>query len=114
MNISNSLIDYMKNYEENVSSIDFKNRCIPKEYRDEFEEKIVDKYPNTFIKDTELIKNKLKYKTITFGKDVVKITVVSELFEENVELIKNDQQLNYLQITNSYTVVKIMGQPFES
>jgi len=113
VNVLNDLSSYLKNYEKNVSAIDFKNRYIPDELKDEFDEIIVDKYPNVFVKDNELIKTKLRVKTLTFVKNSIKVSAPLETFNDSIELIKNAEQLENLQITKLYTILKIKGMPFE-
>jgi nucleoid-associated protein YejK len=113
LDIHNSLISYMKSYESSVYSVDFKNKFIPEELRDDFENKIVEKYPNPFIKDNQLIKTKLRYKTLTFGKENIKLTAPYDIFNEQVKIISTEQEIGLLEINPNYTIITINGKPFE-
>jgi nucleoid-associated protein YejK len=108
---SNALRTYLKNEEENVSTLDFRDRHIPRELRDVFNDQIVRKYPNVFPKDTELVKSSLKIRTLRFGSDKVKLTAPLDTFKDHVQVVLTSQELDNLTITDLYTILKIKGKP---
>ncbi len=108
---SNALRTYLKNEEENVSTLDFRDRHIPRELRDVFNDQIVKKYPNAFPKDTELVKSNLRIRTLRFGTDKVKLTAPMDSFQEHVQVVLTENQLESLEITDLYTILKIKGKP---
>ena len=108
---TNALRTYLKNEEQNVSTLDFMDRHIPRDLRDEFNNQIIKKYPNAFPKDTELIKSSLKIRTLRFGSDKVKLTAPLDTFKEHVQVVLTDNELDDLEITDLYTILKIKGKP---
>ncbi len=70
--------------------------------------------PTSFIKDTVLIKGKLKNRKIEFG-NLIHLTGPEEVFDKNVRIVLDDKELKKL-VTNSseYSIIQIIGKPYKN
>lgn len=69
--------------------------------------------PPSIEKDASLIKSKLERKKLTFPNKVV-ITGPEKTFEYNVEIIKHKDQIENIELeSGEYTILKIIGKPYQ-
>ena len=87
----------------------FKNEDI----QDEFLNKVGTQLPDTFLKDSTLIKGNLKRKKVNFP-DNINVVGPDNVFMEKVTFIRNQDDLAELKLSNEFTIVKIQGKPYQS
>lgn len=80
--------------------------------RDQYITGVVHQLPATIVKDQVLIKNKLTKRKVGFPNNI-KITGPNDGFDDSVQFI-NEDDLGELDLnSDNYTLVKIIGKPFE-
>lgn len=81
--------------------------------QDEFLNKVGSQLPDTFLKDSTLFKRNLKKKKINFP-DNINVIGPDDVFMEKVTFIRDQEDLDSLELSNDFTIVKIQGKPYQS
>jgi 37-kD nucleoid-associated bacterial protein len=109
--VLNRIDEYMSN--ENVHTIDFeeiKNTIIPPEKRDDFNEQVHNVFTHSIAKDTALFNNKLNQARMQFQDNLV-LRGTKEAFENRVDVIESQADLQSLRLDDGYTIIRIKGNP---
>jgi len=110
-----ALKDEMLNkLERSFTPYDFVEKYLPDSgVQEVYRNKVATFLPEQIIKDTTLLSSKLNTKNIFFPGSV-KISGPKSAIENNVELITTREQFDEVMASqDSYTLVKILGKPFE-
>lgn len=110
------LLTNLKSFIENNDTIlrpkSFGEQFLKGNLKDKFISEISNEFKTSFVKNSLLIKNKLKQRKLTFPK---KINIIGpeNSFDEQVKLLKEDnvQDINSL-LGEGYTVIAVKGKPF--
>lgn len=79
----------MNNQQNNVNPHQVINTVVPPDKRDVFISKVGNKYPNSFVKDIELIKTKIENQSYFFNKSI-RLSAPTSLFSNQVITISDD------------------------
>src|SRR5690554_218846 len=110
------LLADLKSFIENNETIlrprSFGDQFLNGGLKDQFISEISNEFKTSFVKDSVLIKNKLKQRKLTFPKKI-NIFGPENSFDEQVKLLKEDnvQDINSL-LDEGYTVIAVKGKPF--
>lgn len=106
--------EFLTNDENEVKPTDFADMYFPEEeMREGYKNQVTNYLPKNIIKDPSLIETKLNKKKINFPN---KITIAgpSNIFDYNVKIIKNTDDINDEELKNEdVTVLKIIGKPYQ-
>jgi len=104
--------EFLTNNEPELSPTDFADLYfhLP-EVRDVYKNEIAEYLPESIVKDTTLISNKLKRKKVIFANEVI-VAGPNNTFDINVKVIKSAEELSNLDFSEgSFTLLKILGKP---
>ena len=97
---------------ETITPSIFNNNFLPEPLRNLYTEQIIPSLAPSFVKDQTLLRSKLHNKKIVFPNNI-KISGPDELFDQHVEVISDDDLQNLDSLDGQYTILKIMGKPFQ-
>lgn len=102
------------NQEPDISLSEFAETNFEDEdVQDKFLDSVGSQLPDTFLKDPTLFMGNLKRKKINFP-DNINVIGPDKVFMEKVTFIRSRDDLDALQLSDEFTIVKIQGKPYQS
>ena len=107
------LKSYIGNNTETIRPLDFANNYMISSLRDSYIASVVRELPNSFVKDSILIKSRISQRKISFGGSL-KIIGPEYSFNDKVKIFQDIDELSHLDIADDeYSILLIKGLPFE-